>query len=83
MKFGALACALVFVSTMVVAAGSLVTNEMIAIPGGAFNMGSSDGPDDERPAHPVDVARFEIDRLPVTNLQAAEFLNNGFNNSPA
>lgn len=50
-------------------------NEMAAIPAGPFTMGGNDGPDDERPAHPVNVAKFEIDRLPVTNAQFAGFLN--------
>lgn len=48
---------------------------MIAIPGGAFTMGSNDGPADERPAHQVELAAFSIDRYPVTNAQFAEFLN--------
>ena len=38
-------------------------------------MGRDDGGDDERPAHRVELRSFEIDRLPVTNLQFAEFLN--------
>lgn len=75
MKFDALACALAFAGTAAMAAESLVRSEAVAIPAAAFTMGSNDGPDDERPAHPVDVARFEIDRLPVTNAQFAEFLN--------
>ncbi len=75
MKFDALACALLFASTTGLAADSLVHSERVAIPADAFSMGSNDGPDDERPAHPVNVARFEIGRLPVTNAQFADFLN--------
>lgn len=48
---------------------------MVAIPAGIFIMGSNDGPEDERPAHPVTLPAFQIDRLPVTNAQFAEFLN--------
>src|SRR5687768_4756474 len=49
--------------------------DLVPIPAGAFVMGSDAGPDDERPAHRVEVAAFSIDRTPVTNAQAAEFLN--------
>ena len=38
-------------------------------------MGSDDGPEDERPAHRVDLPAFRIDRFPVTNARFAEFLN--------
>ncbi len=49
--------------------------EMIRIPAGTFVMGSSDGPDDERPQHRVEVAEYFIDRTKVTNAQFALFLN--------
>lgn len=49
--------------------------EMIRIPAGVFVMGSSDGPEDERPQHRVGVAEFFIDRTKVTNAQFALFLN--------
>jgi iron(II)-dependent oxidoreductase len=49
--------------------------EMVRIPAGAFTMGNNDGPEDERPAHIVNLSAFEIDRLPVTNGKFAEFLN--------
>jgi iron(II)-dependent oxidoreductase len=48
---------------------------MIRVPAGVFTMGRDDGPDDERPAHRVDLPAFEIDRTAVTNLQFAAFLN--------
>ena len=51
------------------------TAEMLPIAAGTLTMGSNDGPDDERPAHAVRVAAFQIDRLPVTNEHFAEFLN--------
>ena len=49
--------------------------EVVTIPAGAFTMGSDDGPEDERPAHRVQLAAFSIDRLPVTNANFALFLN--------
>ncbi len=49
--------------------------DMVMISAGPFTMGSSDGPDDERPAHEVTLRAFSIDRFPVTNAQYAEFLN--------
>jgi formylglycine-generating enzyme required for sulfatase activity len=50
-------------------------SEMVAIPAGPFTMGSKEGPEDERPAHEVTLAAYDIDRFPVTNVQFAEFLN--------
>jgi iron(II)-dependent oxidoreductase len=50
-------------------------SEMIIVPAGPFTMGSSEGPDDERPAHEVTLSAYSIDRFPVTNAQFAEFLN--------
>jgi formylglycine-generating enzyme required for sulfatase activity len=47
---------------------------MIEIPAGPFIMGNDSGPADERPAHAVNLRAFAIDRLPVTNMQFAEFL---------
>jgi iron(II)-dependent oxidoreductase len=38
-------------------------------------MGSDTGPEDERPAHRVELPAFSIDRTPVTNAQFAVFLN--------
>src|SRR5688572_14740512 len=49
--------------------------EMVSIPGGAFIMGTDDGPADERPAHQVVLPPYSIDRFPVTNARYAEFLN--------
>jgi iron(II)-dependent oxidoreductase len=48
--------------------------ETISLPAGSFTMGRDDGPADERPAHRVAVAAFEIDREPVTNAGFARFL---------
>jgi formylglycine-generating enzyme required for sulfatase activity len=52
-----------------------VCADMVSIPGGAFLMGSEEGPADERPAHEVTLASYSIDRFPVTNAQFAQFLN--------
>jgi iron(II)-dependent oxidoreductase len=49
--------------------------EMVRVEAGPVLLGSDDGPADERPAHPVELAAFEIDRLPVTNARFADFLN--------
>jgi len=49
--------------------------DMVRMPGGTFTMGRDDGPEDERPAHRVTLAPFELDRLPVTNALFARFLN--------
>ena len=81
MKIIAALCPLLFVGPTVLAAADVSRSEMVVIAAGIFTMGSSDGPEDERPAHEVHVAAFEIDRLPVTNAQFAEFLDaNGTHN---
>ncbi len=48
--------------------------DMVRIPAGPFTMGSNDGRDDERPAHTVTLAAFDIDRAQVTNTEFAGFL---------
>jgi iron(II)-dependent oxidoreductase len=49
-------------------------SEMVDIAAGPFTMGSSEGPEDERPAHEVTLGAYSIDRFPVTNEQYAQFL---------
>jgi eukaryotic-like serine/threonine-protein kinase len=49
--------------------------EMIAITGGTFQMGRSDGPQQEAPAHSVTVSDFSMDKTEVTNAEYAEFVN--------
>lgn len=49
--------------------------EMVLIPGGPFQMGSTDGEADECPVHTVFVDSFYMDRYPVTNADYARFLN--------
>jgi len=57
------------------AAEPKVFDGMIRIPAGIFVMGRSDGPEDERPGHKVNLDEFFIDRNQVTNSQFARFLN--------
>jgi iron(II)-dependent oxidoreductase len=47
---------------------------MVRIAGGTFVMGSDRGLADERPAHPVTLKSFWIDRRAVTNAEYADFL---------
>jgi len=42
---------------------------MVYVPGGEFEMGSTDGDDDEQPVHTVTLASFWIDQTEVTNSQ--------------
>ncbi|HVG31533.1 MAG TPA: SUMF1/EgtB/PvdO family nonheme iron enzyme [Pyrinomonadaceae bacterium] len=49
-------------------------SEMIAIPGGTFQMGRDDGPQQESPAHTVTVGSFFMDNTEVTNTEYAEFV---------
>lgn len=50
------------------------TPDMVAIPGGTFQMGRAGGTEMETPAHPETVAPFYIDRTEVTNAEYAEFV---------
>jgi sulfatase modifying factor 1 len=50
-------------------------DDMIAIPGGTFRMGSDDHYPEERPAHRVTVDPFRIDRSPVTNAMFRRFVD--------
>jgi formylglycine-generating enzyme required for sulfatase activity len=47
--------------------------EMVEIPAGAFTMGRSDGPENEGPAHSVDLPSFYIEIFEVTNAQFVAF----------
>jgi iron(II)-dependent oxidoreductase len=63
-------------------AGRPVEGERVFVAGGPFVLGvdPADEPfslDNERPAHPVDVAPFWIGRVPVTNRQWREFIADG------
>jgi len=46
----------------------------VAVPGGAFLMGSPAGRPDERPLHEVEVRAFHLARTPITRAQYAPFL---------
>lgn len=48
---------------------------MVWIPGGSFEMGSDDGPPDERPAHEVELDGFWMDETEVTNREFSEFVD--------
>lgn len=53
--------------------GEGVTLDLVAVPGGAFRMGSADGYRDEAPVTRVEVAPFQIGRIEVTNRQFRRF----------
>ncbi|HYP85471.1 formylglycine-generating enzyme family protein [Variovorax sp.] len=53
---------------------SLLTQDMVRIPGGTFRMGSDRHYPEEAPAHRVKVDAFMMDRTPVTNEQFAAFV---------
>jgi formylglycine-generating enzyme required for sulfatase activity len=60
--------------------GSTKTREtdgalMVYVPGGEFEMGSTEGTSYEQPVHTVTLDDFWIDRTEVTNAQFAAFLN--------
>ena len=48
--------------------------DLIDLPGGAFQMGSTSFYPEEAPIHPVTVGPFAIERHPVTNAAFAEFV---------
>jgi formylglycine-generating enzyme required for sulfatase activity len=62
-------------SILLLVCGPPAAAQMVHIPTGDFTMGSDTGPSDERPSHRISLPAFEIDRLPVTNAQFANFLN--------
>ena len=49
-------------------------SEMVAIPGGTFQMGRDEGKVAERPAHSVTVSSFYVDRTETTNAEYAVFV---------
>lgn len=61
-----------------------VVADLVFIPGGTFMMGRNDGPEQERPAHPVTVESFEMDRTEVTNREYYQFVREtGYRPVPA
>jgi formylglycine-generating enzyme len=61
--------------TVVMAPRSNAGNGMVHISGGEFRMGSDDHYIEERPAHPVRVAPFWMDRHAVTNAEFKRFVD--------
>jgi formylglycine-generating enzyme required for sulfatase activity len=51
-----------------------VEGEVVAIPGGSFQMGRDDGPRTEGPSHTVTVGNFLMDKTEVTNAEYAQFV---------
>jgi eukaryotic-like serine/threonine-protein kinase len=47
---------------------------LVAIKGGKFQMGRSDGPPSEVPAHAISVSDFEMDKTEVTNAEYGQFV---------
>jgi serine/threonine-protein kinase len=47
---------------------------LVAVSGGKYQMGRSDGPPSEVPAHAVTVGNFEMDKTEVTNAEYAQFV---------
>jgi formylglycine-generating enzyme required for sulfatase activity len=48
---------------------------MVYVPGGTFQMGSTEGDKHEQPVHPVTLDSFWIDKHEVTNARFSAFLN--------
>jgi len=61
---------------------STVPVGMVSIPAGEFMMGSNVRSDYEKPAHPVKVESFLIDKTEVTNTDYAEFLGQNRGKEP-
>jgi formylglycine-generating enzyme required for sulfatase activity/predicted Ser/Thr protein kinase len=62
--------------------GSTTTRErdgavMVYVPGGTFQMGSTEGADDEQPVHSVTLDSFWIDQTEVTNAQYRKCVEDG------
>ena len=53
---------------------TVIKNELIAIPGGTFQMGRDDSVPSEGPSHKVQVKTFEMDKTEVTNAEYGEFV---------
>jgi formylglycine-generating enzyme required for sulfatase activity len=51
-----------------------MTPDMVAIPGGTFNMGNNQGRNEEKPEHSVTVNAFMMDKTEVTNEEYLAFV---------
>src|SRR5258705_4587851 len=56
--------------------------ELLAIEGGTFQMGRDSGPSQERPAHPIQVQSFFMDKTEVTNPEYGDFVHATTNAPP-
>ena len=63
-------------NTALAPSGTSIRENMVLVPAGEFQMGSSKGKPDEGPVHTVYVDAFYMDRYEVTNTEYAAFLNN-------
>ncbi len=54
----------------------------VEVPAGTFQMGSTDGADDERPVRTVSLSSFCLSAYPVTNAQYAEFVRHTGHHAP-
>ena len=61
-------------TTAPAAAAQKADDDMVAIPGGTFVMGTNDGFPFEGPAHEVTVKPFKLDKHEVTVAQFAKFV---------
>ena len=57
--------------------------EMVYVPGGTFQMGTTEGYDTEQPVHAVTLDSFWIDRTEVTNAQYASCVTGGTCSPPS
>jgi formylglycine-generating enzyme required for sulfatase activity len=54
---------------------NVINTEMVDVAAGSFAMGSNNGGADAKPAHPVDVPAFKIDKFEVTNADFKKFVD--------
>ncbi len=52
-----------------------MASDMVDITGGEFAMGSTEGSEDEKPVHTVEISSFRMSRYEITNAQFCNFLN--------
>ena len=63
------------ITTALAPSGTSIPENMVLIPAGTFQMGSSKGESRERPVHTVFVDAFYMDTYEVTNAEYVDFLN--------
>jgi eukaryotic-like serine/threonine-protein kinase len=62
---------------------SISNADLKSIEGGTFSMGRNNGPPQERPAHPITVQSFLMDRTEVSNTEYADFVRETNHVAPA